>query len=82
MFGFRQCVLIYFSSLMNSNTLLKPNTSLRIFSRLQIDLSILYTDSIYLILSKIQLRISQRIKLCFSLFFPQKRQNLFAINKS
>jgi hypothetical protein len=56
----RQCALIYFSSLMGFNNLLEPNTLLKIFLGPHANLLVFYTDSISIILSRTQPKISQR----------------------
>ena len=48
-----------FPLIIGSDTLLKPNTLLRFFSRPYIDPSVFFTDPICIILSIIQLKISQ-----------------------
>jgi len=56
----RQCALIYFSSLIGFNNLLEPNTPLKIFLGPHVNLLVFYTDPISIILSRTQLKISQR----------------------
>ena len=56
----RQCALIYFSSLIGYNNLLEPNTPLKIFLGTHVNLLVFYTDPISIILSRTQLKISQR----------------------
>jgi hypothetical protein len=60
MFKSRQCALIYFLSFMGFNNLLEPNTPLKIFLGPHVNLLVFYTDPIHIILSRIQLKISQR----------------------
>ena len=73
MFGFRQHAWIYFSPLMDSNTLSEPNTQLRIFLGPYTDPSIFYIDSIYIILIWIQLKILQEWNYTPALFLHRRR---------
>jgi hypothetical protein len=58
MFRSKQCVWIYFSSLIGSETLPECNTPLEIFSGLHMGPLVFYTNPINIILSRIQLKIS------------------------
>jgi hypothetical protein len=59
MFESKQRIWIYFLPLISSDTLSKPNIFLGISLRPHMSPSIFYTNSIYIILCKIQLKISQ-----------------------
>jgi hypothetical protein len=68
----KQHIWIYFLLLINSDTLSKPNIFLGISLRPHTSPSIFYTNSIYIILCKIQLKISQRWHYILVSYFHKK----------
>jgi len=68
----KQHIWIYFLLLINSDTLSKPNIFLGISLRPHTSPSIFYTNSIYIILCKIQLKISQRWHYILVPYFHKK----------